>query len=42
MEKSGHVQVAAALAREYGIADIDGRRPVPLTPEDFPNVGSQP
>jgi NAD(P)-dependent dehydrogenase (short-subunit alcohol dehydrogenase family) len=42
MQKSGRVQIAAALAREYGIADIDGRRPVPLTPADFPNGGSQP
>ena len=31
MDKSGHVHVAAALAKEYGIADIDGKRPVPLT-----------
>lgn len=30
MEKSGQVHVAAALAREYDIADIDGKRPVPL------------
>ena len=31
MDKSGRVQVAAALAIEYGIADIDGRQPIPLT-----------
>jgi dehydrogenase/reductase SDR family protein 1 len=31
MEKSGRVHVAAALAQEYDIADIDGKRPVPLT-----------
>lgn len=29
MEKSGRVHVAAALAQEYDIADIDGKRPVP-------------
>lgn len=31
MEKSGRVHVAAALAREYDIADIDGKRPLPAT-----------
>jgi dehydrogenase/reductase SDR family member 1 len=31
MDKSGGVHVAAALAREYDIPDIDGKRPVPLT-----------
>ena len=31
MEKSGRVHVAAALARDYDIADIDGKRPVPAT-----------
>ena len=30
MEKSGQVLVAAALAMEYDIQDIDGRQPVPL------------
>jgi dehydrogenase/reductase SDR family protein 1 len=35
MAKSGHVQVAAALAQDYGIADIDGKRPVPITFETF-------
>lgn len=35
MEKSGRVHVAAALAQEYDIADIDGKRPVPLTLESF-------
>jgi Short-chain dehydrogenases of various substrate specificities len=29
MAKSGRVHVAAALAQEYGLADIDGKRPVP-------------
>ena len=33
MDKSGTVQVAAALALEYGIADIDGKRPIPLALE---------
>jgi hypothetical protein len=42
LEKSGHAQVAAALALEYGITDIDGRQPVPLTPADFQRGGSQP
>ena len=31
MDKSGRVHVAAALAQEYDIADIDGKRPVPAT-----------
>jgi dehydrogenase/reductase SDR family member 1 len=31
MERSGKVLVAAALAKEYGILDIDGRQPEPLT-----------
>jgi dehydrogenase/reductase SDR family protein 1 len=31
MEKSGRVHVAAALAQEYDISDIDGKRPTPLT-----------
>ena len=31
LDKSGRVHVAAALAQEYGIADIDGKRPVPAT-----------
>lgn len=31
LDKSGRVHVAAALAQEYGIADIDGKRPVPTT-----------
>lgn len=35
MLKSGTVSVAAALAREYGIADVDGYRPVPLSAGDF-------
>lgn len=33
MEKSGKVLVAAALALEYGITDIDGKQPRPLTVE---------
>jgi NAD(P)-dependent dehydrogenase (short-subunit alcohol dehydrogenase family) len=31
---SGSVVVAAALAREYGFTDVDGRQPRPLTLED--------
>lgn len=34
MSKSGQVVIAAALAREYGFTDIDGRQPAPLTLED--------
>lgn len=34
MQKSGSVLVAAALAQEYGFADIDGKQPRPLTLED--------
>jgi NAD(P)-dependent dehydrogenase (short-subunit alcohol dehydrogenase family) len=30
-KRSGSVLVAAAVAREYGVTDIDGRRPRPLT-----------
>jgi dehydrogenase/reductase SDR family protein 1 len=30
-ERSGTVVVAAAVARELGVADIDGRQPMPLT-----------
>jgi dehydrogenase/reductase SDR family member 1 len=33
-EKTGRVLVAAALAEEYGFADVDGKRPRPLTPEE--------
>jgi len=32
-KRSGRAIVAAALAEEYGVEDIDGRRPVPLTLE---------
>lgn len=35
MTKTGQVLVAAALAQEYGFADIDGRQPRPLTLADF-------
>jgi NAD(P)-dependent dehydrogenase (short-subunit alcohol dehydrogenase family) len=31
MKKSGKVHVAAALALEYGIQDIDGKQPIPST-----------
>ena len=33
MERSGQALVAAALAREFGVSDIDGRTPIPLTLE---------
>ncbi|MEP6962103.1 MAG: hypothetical protein ABI995_08490 [Acidobacteriota bacterium] len=33
MERSGRVLVAAALAKEYGVSDIDGKQPLPLTLE---------
>ena len=35
MKKSGKVLVAAQEALEYGIQDIDGKQPRPLTIEDF-------
>ena len=31
MERSGKVFVVASLAAEYGVTDIDGRQPEPLT-----------
>ncbi len=31
MQKSGQILVAAAVAREYGVQDIDGKQPRPLT-----------
>jgi dehydrogenase/reductase SDR family protein 1 len=34
MSKSGQVVVAAALAREYGFTDIDGKQPAPITLKD--------
>ena len=34
MNRSGQVVVAAALAQEHGFADIDGKKPVPLTFKD--------
>ncbi len=30
MQKSGHVVIAAACAKDYGFEDIDGRRPEPV------------
>ena len=33
MEQSGKALVAAALAQHYGVPDIDGRQPAPLTLE---------
>jgi NAD(P)-dependent dehydrogenase (short-subunit alcohol dehydrogenase family) len=35
MKKSGKVLVAAQEALEYGVKDIDGRQPRPLTIKDF-------
>jgi len=35
MKKSGQVLVAAQEALEYGIQDIDGKQPRPVTLEDF-------
>lgn len=35
MKKSGKVLVAAQEALDYGIQDIDGRQPRPLTLKDF-------
>jgi NAD(P)-dependent dehydrogenase (short-subunit alcohol dehydrogenase family) len=32
--RSGKVLVAAALAREYGVTDVDGKSPRPLTLAD--------
>jgi dehydrogenase/reductase SDR family protein 1 len=34
MQNTGRVLVAAALAREYGFTDIDGKQPRPLTLKD--------
>ena len=34
MSRTGNVLVAAALAKEYGFTDIDGRQPEPLTLSD--------
>jgi dehydrogenase/reductase SDR family protein 1 len=34
MEKTGNVWVAAALGKEYGFADVDGKSPRPLTLKD--------
>jgi NAD(P)-dependent dehydrogenase (short-subunit alcohol dehydrogenase family) len=31
MERSGKVLVAAEVAREFGVSDVDGRKPTPLT-----------
>jgi dehydrogenase/reductase SDR family protein 1 len=35
MERSGSVCVAAALAKEYSVSDIDGKHPIPLTLESI-------
>ena len=36
IEKSGRVLVAAALAREFGFTDVDGKSPAPLTLDQIP------
>jgi NAD(P)-dependent dehydrogenase (short-subunit alcohol dehydrogenase family) len=33
MDRSGKVLVAAAVASEYGVSDVDGKQPTPLTLE---------
>jgi len=33
MERSGKVLVAAVVAKEYGVSDVDGKQPTPLTLE---------
>jgi hypothetical protein len=33
MERSGKACVAAALAQEYGMSDVGGKHPTPLTLE---------
>lgn len=33
LDGSGNVLVAAQVARELGVSDIDGRQPIPLTKE---------
>jgi dehydrogenase/reductase SDR family member 1 len=35
MERSGRVMVAAELARELGVTDVDGRQPIPLSLADI-------
>ena len=35
MRRSGQVVVAAALARELGFCDIDGKQPAPITLQDI-------
>lgn len=37
LEKSGQPNVVAALAREYGILDVNGHSPRPLKRNDFQN-----
>lgn len=34
MDKSGQVLVAAAVAREYGVTDVDGKQPRPITVDE--------
>jgi len=35
MEKSGKTLVAAALALDYGVTDVDGKQPRPLSIDEF-------
>lgn len=35
MQRSGRIQVAAALALEYGFRDVDGKQPKPLTVDEL-------
>jgi len=35
MEKSGNALVAAKIGSEYGVTDIDGKVPIPLSIEDL-------
>ena len=34
MQKSGQILVAAAVAQEYGIRDVDGKQPRPITVDE--------
>jgi NAD(P)-dependent dehydrogenase (short-subunit alcohol dehydrogenase family) len=34
MQKSGQILVAAAVAKEYGFTDIDGKQPRPITVDE--------
>ena len=34
LERTGKTLVAASLASEFGVRDIDGKQPIPLTVEN--------